>query len=58
MPIQLMHQIREEVYELLQKRVCIDTTNPPSNETLAAQFLEKELSKLPASYQTVSKVIV
>jgi acetylornithine deacetylase/succinyl-diaminopimelate desuccinylase-like protein len=45
MPIQLMHQIRDEVCELLQKLVCIDTTNPPGNETVAAQFLERELDK-------------
>ncbi len=45
MPIQLMHQIRDEICELLQKLICIDTTNPPGNETLAAQFLEQELNK-------------
>ncbi|MCL1965842.1 MAG: M20/M25/M40 family metallo-hydrolase [Candidatus Bathyarchaeota archaeon] len=45
MSIQLMHQIRDEVCELLQKLVCIDTTNPPGNEIFAAQFLEQELSK-------------
>jgi acetylornithine deacetylase/succinyl-diaminopimelate desuccinylase-like protein len=40
-----MHQIRDEVCELLQKLVRIDTTNPPGNETAAAQFLERELNK-------------
>jgi acetylornithine deacetylase/succinyl-diaminopimelate desuccinylase-like protein len=45
MSIQLMHQIRDEICELLQKLVNIDTTNPPGNETFAAQFLEQELSK-------------
>ncbi|MDR2708187.1 MAG: M20/M25/M40 family metallo-hydrolase [Nitrososphaerota archaeon] len=40
-----MHQICEEVRELLQKLVRIDTTNPSGNETVAAQFLEQELGK-------------
>jgi len=45
MPIQLMHQIRDEICDLLQKLVCIDTTNPPGNETFATHFLEQELSR-------------
>ena len=45
MPTQLIHQIRDEICELLQKLVCIDTTNPPGNETLASQFLKQELNK-------------
>jgi acetylornithine deacetylase/succinyl-diaminopimelate desuccinylase-like protein len=40
-----MQPIRNEVCELLQKLVQIDTTNPPGNETPAAHFLEQELGK-------------
>ncbi|MCL1977832.1 MAG: M20/M25/M40 family metallo-hydrolase [Candidatus Bathyarchaeota archaeon] len=45
MPIQLTPQICSEACELLQKLIQINTTNPPGNETLAAQFLEQELNK-------------
>ncbi len=45
MPIQLMQNIREEVCELLQKLIRIDTTNPPGNETFAAKFLRENLKE-------------
>jgi acetylornithine deacetylase/succinyl-diaminopimelate desuccinylase-like protein len=45
MPTQIIHSIRNEVTELLQKLIRIDTTNPPGNETPAAHFLEQELGK-------------
>jgi acetylornithine deacetylase/succinyl-diaminopimelate desuccinylase-like protein len=45
MPIQLMQNIREEVCELLQKLIRIDTTNPPGNETVAAKFLRENLKE-------------
>lgn len=40
-----MHHVHSEVCELLQKLIRIDTTNPPGNETVAAQFLMHELEK-------------
>jgi len=45
MPKQLIHQIRNEICEILQKLINIDTTNPPGNETPAAKYIEKELNK-------------
>ncbi len=45
MPIQLIQEIRSEVCELLQKLIRIDTTNPPGNETFAANFLREYLQK-------------
>jgi acetylornithine deacetylase/succinyl-diaminopimelate desuccinylase-like protein len=41
---QVIQKVRDEVCELLQKLIRIDTTNPPGNETAAATFLEQELS--------------
>jgi acetylornithine deacetylase/succinyl-diaminopimelate desuccinylase-like protein len=40
-----MQPVHNEVCELLQKLIQIDTTNPPGNETPAAHFLEQELCK-------------
>jgi acetylornithine deacetylase/succinyl-diaminopimelate desuccinylase-like protein len=40
-----MQNIREEVCELLQKLIRIDTTNPPGNETVAAKFLRENLKE-------------
>lgn len=40
----LNQSVREEVTSLLQKLIQINTTNPPGNETAAAQFLSRELS--------------
>ena len=35
--------IREEVTELLQELIRVDTTNPPGNETAAAELLREFL---------------
>ena len=35
--------IREEVTELLQELIRVDTTNPPGNETAAAELLREYL---------------
>lgn len=45
MTAQIIHSIHDEVCELLQNLIRIDTTNPPGNETPAAHFLEQELAK-------------
>ena len=45
MPTQIMHTVRNEVTDLLQKLIRINTTNPPGNETAAAQFLSAQISK-------------
>ncbi|MGD6809239.1 MAG: M20/M25/M40 family metallo-hydrolase [Candidatus Bathyarchaeia archaeon] len=45
MPIQLMHGIRDEVCELLQKLIRNDTTNPPGNETIATELLRENLQQ-------------
>jgi acetylornithine deacetylase/succinyl-diaminopimelate desuccinylase-like protein len=44
MPIPLSQIVRDEVTSLLQKLIQINTTNPPGNETAAAQLLSSELS--------------
>jgi acetylornithine deacetylase/succinyl-diaminopimelate desuccinylase-like protein len=45
MPTQLMHEVRNEVTDLLQKLIRFNTTNPPGNEMHAAQFLSEDLTK-------------
>jgi acetylornithine deacetylase/succinyl-diaminopimelate desuccinylase-like protein len=45
MPISLMTEIRDEVTNLLADLIRIDTTNPPGNETAAAEVLQKSLEK-------------
>lgn len=40
---QLLHEVENEVTSLLRDLIRINTTNPPGNETLAAQFLAKIL---------------
>lgn len=40
----LSQTVRDEVTSLLQKLIQINTTNPPGNETAAAQLLSRELS--------------
>ena len=45
MPTQLIHAVRNEVTDLLQKLIRINTINPPGNETHSAKFLGEELSK-------------
>ena len=45
MPVPLLRETEEEVTSLLSELIRIDTTNPPGNETKAAQFLAENLSK-------------
>lgn len=45
MRAQLLHEVEKEVTSLLSDLIHINTTNPPGNETPAAQFLAKTLEK-------------
>jgi len=45
MPVQLLKEIEDEVTNLLTDLICINTTNPPGNETLAAKYLTEKLSQ-------------
>lgn len=40
-----MHDVRNEVTDLLQKLIRFNTTNPPGNEIHAAEYLQEVLSK-------------
>lgn len=42
---QLLKEIEEEITNLLSDLIRIDTTNPPGNETEAAEYLAKTLEK-------------
>jgi acetylornithine deacetylase/succinyl-diaminopimelate desuccinylase-like protein len=42
---QLLKEIEEEVTSLLSDLICINTTNPPGNETEAAKYLAKNMEK-------------
>ncbi len=44
-PFKLLKETREEVAGLLSELIRIDTTNPPGNETEAAEFLATSLEK-------------
>src|SRR4030066_811714 len=44
MPIQLLREIEEEVTHILRDLIRIDTTNPPGNETAAANYVAQNLS--------------
>ena len=39
------HSLRDEVVELLQRLIRLDTTNPPGNETRAAELLRAYLER-------------
>jgi len=41
----LLKEVREEVADLLSRLIQIDTTNPPGNETQAAEFLASYLER-------------
>lgn len=40
-----LYEVKEEVVELLNDLIRINTTNPPGSETLAAEFLAERLSE-------------
>jgi acetylornithine deacetylase/succinyl-diaminopimelate desuccinylase-like protein len=52
-----LHEVKEEVVELLNDLIRINTSNPPGNETLAAEFLAEKLSEdgLPCEVLESSK---
>ena len=41
----LLHDIEDEVTDLLRELIRFDTTNPPGNETVAAKYLAKTLGE-------------
>ena len=45
MPIQIQNQIEQEITHFLSDLIRINTTNPPGNETKAAQFIAEYLAK-------------
>lgn len=45
MPIQIQQEIEQEITRFLSDLIHINTTNPPGNETQAANFIEQYLGK-------------
>lgn len=45
MPIQILNEIEEEITRFLSDLIRINTTNPPGNETKAANFIAEYLAK-------------
>ncbi len=45
MPIQMLKEIEEEITRFLSDLIRINTTNPPGNETAAANFIANYLAK-------------
>jgi acetylornithine deacetylase/succinyl-diaminopimelate desuccinylase-like protein len=48
--------LREEVTDLLQRLIRVDTTNPPGNETAAAELLRDYLSSNGVACELIAKV--
>ena len=48
--------LRQEVTELLQELIRIDTTNPPGNETAAAELLRDYLEDSGVSCELYAKI--
>jgi acetylornithine deacetylase/succinyl-diaminopimelate desuccinylase-like protein len=48
--------LREEVTELLQELIRIDTTNPPGNETAAAELLREYLEESGVSCELYARI--
>ena len=48
--------IRDEVTELLQELIRVDTTNPPGNETAAAELLREYLEESGAQVELYARV--
>jgi acetylornithine deacetylase/succinyl-diaminopimelate desuccinylase-like protein len=44
MPIQMLNEIEQEITRFLSELIQINTTNPPGNETAAANFIARYLS--------------
>ncbi len=45
MPIQMLNEIEQEITHFLSDLIRINTTNPPGNETAAANFIAQYLAK-------------
>ena len=45
MSIQIQNQIEQEITHFLSDLIRINTTNPPGNETKAAQYIAEYLAK-------------
>ncbi len=45
MPIKIQNEIEEEITRFLSDLICINTTNPPGNETKAANFIAEYVAK-------------
>jgi acetylornithine deacetylase/succinyl-diaminopimelate desuccinylase-like protein len=48
--------LRDEVTDLLQRLIRVDTTNPPGNETAAAELLREYLEASGVSCELIAKV--
>ena len=48
--------IRDEVTELLQELIRVDTTNPPGNETAAAELLRDYLEESGAQVELYARI--
>src|SRR3954462_3977897 len=48
--------LRQEVTELLQELIRIDTTNPPGNETAAAELLRNYLEEAGVECELYAKI--
>jgi len=48
--------LRGEVTELLQELIRVDTTNPPGNETAAAELLREYLEESGAEVELYARV--
>ena len=48
--------LRDEVTELLQRLIRVDTTNPPGNETAAAELLREYLEASGVACELIAKV--
>jgi len=48
--------VRDEVTDLLQRLIQVDTTNPPGNETAAAELLRDYLEAAGIKCQLIAKV--
>jgi acetylornithine deacetylase/succinyl-diaminopimelate desuccinylase-like protein len=48
--------LREEVTDLLQRLIRVDTTNPPGNETAAAELLREYLEASGVACELIAKV--
>jgi acetylornithine deacetylase/succinyl-diaminopimelate desuccinylase-like protein len=55
-PLSTQVSLREEVVDLLQRLIRLDTVNPPGNETLAAELLRNYLAESGVTCELYAKV--